>query len=457
MDGSLALNAGPFPDCGAALIKRIELFNFMSHEHSVLELAEGLTVLIGPNNCGKSSIITALQTVCQYESSKFMMRHGERESLVRLTTGEGDVVEWSRTKSGSPMYKINGQTFDRLNRSVPEQLHQVLRLPLVDCDDRIDVHFGEQKNPTFLLNDKPTAAAQFFASTSDASRLIEMQRLHRQRVGERKKDQTRLTAEKRELDTSLESLEPIDSIREQLGRVQAQYEILQSDEAQLNRLEVLLGRVTDMETRYVKLQQQFQTLEQIPGPPEVSETKSLEGLLGKASQLSRSVQWAAQVVDDLAELPAPPELTPTRPLTELVRELDIAKARKEKANWLAVVLDTLPSHVPGLQPEADLEKHVATQTAQEKTCALLQKRQRVMGQLNAPPELGEIQRASKWCARVESIEKESDQLKEKQAQIEELQTSVLEKMKSWYKENPTCPTCGQPATFEPWHPEHKHG
>jgi hypothetical protein len=37
------------------MITRIELTNFMSHVHTVIEPAAGLTVLLGPNNCGSES------------------------------------------------------------------------------------------------------------------------------------------------------------------------------------------------------------------------------------------------------------------------------------------------------------------------------------------------------------------------------------------------------------------
>jgi chromosome segregation ATPase len=39
------------------MLKRIELINFMSHKHMVLDLAPGLSVLVGPNNCGKSAVV----------------------------------------------------------------------------------------------------------------------------------------------------------------------------------------------------------------------------------------------------------------------------------------------------------------------------------------------------------------------------------------------------------------
>ena len=41
------------------MIRRITLINFMSHVNSVIDLADGLTVLVGPNNSGKSTLLQA--------------------------------------------------------------------------------------------------------------------------------------------------------------------------------------------------------------------------------------------------------------------------------------------------------------------------------------------------------------------------------------------------------------
>src|SRR5688572_14547038 len=140
------------------MITRIELTNFMSHRHTVIEPAAGLTVLVGPNNCGKSAIVAALQILCQNENSTYVMRHGERECSVEVETSDGHIIRWMR--KGSPSYLIDGQSFDRLQRSgLPEPLHAALRLPKVDAGDEtsFDVHFGCQKSPIFLL-DRPAAA-----------------------------------------------------------------------------------------------------------------------------------------------------------------------------------------------------------------------------------------------------------------------------------------------------------
>src|SRR6187431_1745810 len=107
------------------MITRIELTNFMSHRRTVIEPADGLTVLVGPNNCGKSAVVVALQCMntCDNRSAPFI-RHGEKEARVIVETGEGSRVEWVRGK-GFTNYKINGREMTRARR--PEDLDEHLK------------------------------------------------------------------------------------------------------------------------------------------------------------------------------------------------------------------------------------------------------------------------------------------------------------------------------------------
>src|SRR5690349_5202862 len=106
----------------------------MSHRKTVIEPSAGLTVLIGPNNCGKSAFVAALQILCHNENSTYVKRHGEKECAVVVQTSEGHVIEWRR--KNSPRYIINGVEHSRLgNAGVPAELHALLRLPLVADED----------------------------------------------------------------------------------------------------------------------------------------------------------------------------------------------------------------------------------------------------------------------------------------------------------------------------------
>src|SRR5436305_651144 len=125
------------------MITRIELTNFMSHEHTVIEPAADLTVLVGPNNCGKSAVVAALQILCTNAEATYVLRHGEKECAVVVNTDDGHVVEWRRKTS--PRYLIDGQTFDRLGKGgQPAELRPALRLGPINDDGEgdFDVHFG---------------------------------------------------------------------------------------------------------------------------------------------------------------------------------------------------------------------------------------------------------------------------------------------------------------------------
>ena len=203
------------------MITRIELVNFMSHDRTVIEPAAGLTVLVGPNNCGKSAVVAALQILCHNADSTYVTRHGEKECSVRVETDDGHVVEWRR--KNSPSYRINGEKFDRLGRNnTPDQLNKTLRLSHIEIgDDQLfDVHFGEQKTPIFLLDRPASHAAKFFASSSDVDRFLKMQDRHRTKLAERKAQKQRLEDESKRLNHELEVLEPIEELDHSLKAVE---------------------------------------------------------------------------------------------------------------------------------------------------------------------------------------------------------------------------------------------
>ena len=135
------------------MITRIELKNFMSHQHTVIEPARGLTVISGPNNCGKSAIVTALQILCYNDESTFVTRHDEKECSITVSTHDGHEIQWQRNKNKSTKYIIDGQQYDRLGRGgTPDVLHEILGIRRVDCDNQdFDVHFGAQKQPVLSL------------------------------------------------------------------------------------------------------------------------------------------------------------------------------------------------------------------------------------------------------------------------------------------------------------------
>jgi exonuclease SbcC len=306
------------------MITRIELTNFMSHAHTVIEPAPGLTVLVGPNNCGKSAVVAALQIICQNANSTYVRRHETSECVVQVHTDDGHVVRWSRKKSGSPKYLIDGQPFDRLGiGGVPDELHAVLRLPRVDGGDEsdFDVHFGAQKSPIFLIGSSPANAARFFASSSDAIRLVQMQKRHKEKLAERQREKVRLEAESKQLNAELESLQPVAELERGIAQAEHRHEELQR---LVEQIESTFRDRQALQSQLEAAQRQATraaALQSLKSPPELAPTEPLAKVAGDLRMAVQAHQRAVAVQQSVERLPAPPELADTAWLAKAVADL----------------------------------------------------------------------------------------------------------------------------------------
>ncbi len=395
------------------MIKRIELVNFMSHCRTVIEPADGLTVLVGPNNCGKSAVVAALQVLAYNDPSKYVLRHDTRECSVRVVTTDDDgdgpasrehVIRWQRGKNKAPSYEINGVEFDRLRQKVPPELEQTLRINPVQCDSGpVDVHFGEQKSPVFLLNQSSRTAAEFFASSSDAAHLLEMQNLHQQRVRDARGEQKRLHEESAQIDSELQLLEPVDELLKKLTKCDKSF-------ARLQRERTAIGSLEDDIRQLLK--------------------SELQG------------NWLSSLTAQFDELPEPPRVQPTAPLSALIEQITDATTLRTRLESQAGVLDRL-ADVPSFADEGPLAEMIRQRQTLDDRVAHWNQASQVAGQLVPPPE---------WIS-TEPLAALVDQLSQLDSQIENwtaetdcihqqiMQTTA--EMEAWVAVNPSCPVCGQ--------------
>jgi exonuclease SbcC len=326
------------------MIKRIELKNFMSHRHTVIEPAEGLTVLMGPNNCGKSAVMTALKILCYNEPSTYVLRHGEKECSVIVETKDGDVIEWSRKKN-SCRYAVNGHVFDRLRTSVPEQVQAILKMPKVDLEangDVIDIHFAEQKNPVFLLNESSKVIAGFFAASSDASRLIEMQKLHAQRARDAKNELERQMAEATRLTTEISHLQAVPELAIQWDHCEALEHKLAEGEALQFRLGSLIVSIQQRFEQLRVKRRRAEILQSLHAPPRQHNTDPLRKCTGelKAKTVdTTNLRLRRQVLENLPPQPIWPQPGPLKSLLTRIRK---AQGDAESARRRDAVLRSLP-------------------------------------------------------------------------------------------------------------------
>lgn len=388
------------------MIKRIELINFMSHAHTVIEPAAGLTVLVGPNNCGKSALVAALQILCHNDNSTYVLRHGAKDCQIIVETEEGHVIEWSRKKSGSPKYTINGKPFDRLNRNVPPELHAALRLPKVTSDrQEFDVHFGEQKRPVFLLNDSAGSAAEFFASSSDAIRLVEMQALHKQQVRDAKRDQANFMEEKRSVEAKLQILAPIKQLESSIRDTEKQFVQLGIDLERIAAIGELIASMVGCHKNLLYHESLVGCFERLSAPPDFQNTRELEDLVRLLAANIVKSDRAAAASDAFATLAQPPYLDDEPGLEKLIDDIVTSLRRVERDEAKFASLRQLEP-APVLEPTEPLGELISAFTRQ----------QELVNELNK--QLDEISR-----------------------DLDRFQDDIL----AWAQANPVCPTCKGPV------------
>jgi len=315
------------------MIRRITLDNYMSHAHTVIEPADGLTVLVGPNNCGKSAVVSALETLCNNASGAYMVRHDEKVAMVTIETDDGHTFAWKR-KGNVVSYVIDDRPIHRVRGGVPEDLHKLLRLPKVDAGETgepFDIHFGTQKSPIFLLNEPESRAALFFASSSDAAILLEMQKRHRGKVKDRKNDEKRLKGEIQKLDVELGALEPVQALEIALSQADQQYQEL----LELADLIKALTRETEaLHTHWVKhdrLMRASQLLAPLKPVPQLGDTSSLKSLIVALIEAQRDLQKDRARSNALETLKSTPELADVPSLARTAGALD--RAQNDQYRW----------------------------------------------------------------------------------------------------------------------------
>jgi hypothetical protein len=128
--------------------------NFQSWPEFDLDI-DGLTIVIGPSNEGKSNLIRALRGVLRNELDADYIRNPKDQPLELTVETAGHTIFATRSKKGSVKYNINGEPFAKLDGDIPEVIRNLKFGEVRIGDFTIDPIFAEQNSSQFLID--PTA------------------------------------------------------------------------------------------------------------------------------------------------------------------------------------------------------------------------------------------------------------------------------------------------------------
>lgn len=136
------------------MIQSLKIKNFQSHEISELSFSQGMNVITGSSDSGKTAIIRALRwAVFNKPSGNSFMRTESKDTEVEVMFYDGSGV--NRAKHGSSnTYTIEQETFTAFGVNVPDAVKAICNIS--------DINLQQQLERPFLLDDSPGEVAAFF-------------------------------------------------------------------------------------------------------------------------------------------------------------------------------------------------------------------------------------------------------------------------------------------------------
>lgn len=181
---------------------KIKVENFQSIKKSEVEI-EGLTVITGQNNIGKSALARAVGGLFSNLRGNSFVRRGEKYCTVEIKFDDTNEVLWEKGKSKNN-YTINGKSISKVGSSAPVEIEQFKIVPVLVDGKEIWPQIAKQFEQIFLLNLPPSAISSALSDVEKIQKLENASALARKDVRDIR---SRLKVKREDLETSNQFLD----------------------------------------------------------------------------------------------------------------------------------------------------------------------------------------------------------------------------------------------------------
>jgi len=204
-------------------IKTLELSNFQKHEHLLLNFTEGVNVIVGSTDCGKSTIIRAIRWTFYPDQlrGEVVRKTGSKKTSVKVTLDSGIIIERIKTSTvNSYKLTIKGEEkeYNATGGTLPADIQDIIKFIPIEIDqDKIILNIANQIAMPFLLDKSGTFRQKLFNKLTGNDILDQaMQSLNKDilQVG---RDEKSVTQQIEELSTSLVNIKKQRETQEQLS------------------------------------------------------------------------------------------------------------------------------------------------------------------------------------------------------------------------------------------------
>jgi exonuclease SbcC len=219
---------------------RVRVQNFQSIEDEEV-VVDGLTVITGPNNSGKTAFMRAVKGVFTNAAPGPLVRHGTSHLSVSIIFDDGAEVVWEKGwekpgRKGKTInrYIVNGVSISNVGRGVPPEVEQLGVREIKAASDRVWPQIAQQfEGALFLVNRPGSAVAE---ALSDVERVGKLTDALRHSEKDRRSSSTELKIRLQDLASAKDHLGNFEG----LGEVSCSVEDLKGSRDLLGKADVKL-------------------------------------------------------------------------------------------------------------------------------------------------------------------------------------------------------------------------
>lgn len=304
---------------------KVQVKNFQAIKDVTIE-GEGLIVMTGPSNRGKSSLLRAIEMAIFGAAGDAFIRDGEAFTSVGIVD-TGLTLKWRKVAAGKTKpnlqtaMEINGTPYTKLGKE-----HSELTEPLGfrevrtrDGKTRLRPQVANQHDPMFLITETETTIAEVLKELGRADIVTEAQKKAKSDKREKESYQKVREEDKQRLSIEIDSLNWVPAKRAEFQALTISYE-------QALLLDTKLQKFLDLKRRW--LQTAPKTIPMAPEPPDYV----MAGL--KLEKVRRYRSLEPKTIPDVPIAP-----TIDRYVLDLKAISDLKRVVKEENGILSDMLD----------------------------------------------------------------------------------------------------------------------
>lgn len=281
-------------------ITRIELTNFQSHAHSVLELSAGVNALTGLNSHGKSAVLRALAwALWNNRRGSGFIREGADRVEVRIDWADGRKLIRSRTRKNGGTYELiypNGEitTLSGVGSDLPDEVVRFTGMPKISLirDSEVPLLYASQLEGAFFLSESPSTRAAIVGRLTGAHVADAALRETAAEIQRTRRELARATERQQSLATAMEEFADLPALGVKLATARELLSQVETRQDKLAALEDLKKRFATVQAERDELAGRRQALLEVVGEARTV-SDLLQNQLLRLAQLSElDIRWA---------------------------------------------------------------------------------------------------------------------------------------------------------------------